>query len=83
MALALSMLLGDIGSSLGIAYAKEATGTQVEEEYTEAEVNASNAEKYGLAENTKDGVILHAFCWSFNTINQDNIFCLTILSSKE
>ena len=35
-ALAISMLLGDIGSSLGIAYAKEATEIQTESEYTEA-----------------------------------------------
>ena len=29
---------------------------------------AANAKEYGLAENIKDGAILHAWCWSFNTI---------------
>ena len=27
-----------------------------------------NASNYGLCDNVKDGAILHAFCWSFNTI---------------
>ena len=31
-----------------------------------------SAEDYGLTEKTKDGVILHAWCWSFNTI-KDNM----------
>ena len=47
---------------------------EAESEYVEENVdasNASNAEKYGLADNTKDGVILHAFCWSFNTIKEN------------
>ena len=42
--------------------AKEDT-TKVTE--SEEQVNAGN---YGLCENTKDGAILHAWCWSFNTI---------------
>ena len=29
---------------------------------------AKNAADYGLCDNIKDGAILHAFCWSFNTI---------------
>lgn len=33
---------------------------------------ASNAAKYGLCENVENGVILHAFSWSFNTI-KDNM----------
>ena len=31
-------------------------------------VSASTVNSYGLANNTKDGTILHAFSWSFNTI---------------
>ncbi len=74
--LALSMICGDLGATLGIAYAKESTeiqtveNTEVEEEVREADVDSA-ASNYGLAENTKDGVILHAFCWSFNVIKQN------------
>lgn len=32
---------------------------------------ASNATNYGLKENTQDGVILHAWNWSYNTIRQN------------
>ncbi len=32
-------------------------------------VEANN--DYGLADNTEDGVILHAWCWSFNTIKEN------------
>ena len=38
----------------------------------EAESPAVSANSYGLAENIGDGAILHAWCWSFNTI-KDNI----------
>lgn len=31
----------------------------------------SAAEDYGLADNIEDGVILHAWCWSFNTIKNN------------
>lgn len=31
----------------------------------------SNAEKYGLTEEIKDGAILHCWCWSFNTIKEN------------
>ena len=39
----------------------------------EEENKTSYAEKtdYGLCSNTKDGAILHAFCWSFNTIKEN------------
>ena len=73
-ALAFSMIFGQIGSSLGFSYAQEVQAQEAESEYVEENVdasNASNAEKYGLADNTKDGVILHAFCWSFNTIKEN------------
>ena len=36
------------------------------------EVEVPSAADYGLCDNTKDGAILHAFCWSFNTI-KDNM----------
>ena len=32
------------------------------------QVESYSATNYGLTEKTKDGAILHAFCWSFNTI---------------
>ena len=67
------MIFGQIGSSLGISYAQEVQAEETESEYVgeTVDASASNAEKYGLAENTKDGVILHAFCWSFNTIKEN------------
>ena len=34
-------------------------------------VSAETAADYGLAEKTSDGVILHAFDWSFNTIKEN------------
>ena len=30
-----------------------------------------DASSYGLCDKTKDGAILHAFCWSFNTIKEN------------
>ena len=30
-----------------------------------------NASSYGLADNVKEGAILHAWCWSFNTIKEN------------
>ncbi|MBQ9886212.1 MAG: starch-binding protein, partial [Lachnospiraceae bacterium] len=38
---------------------------------TDSMVTAYAAEDYGLADNTNDGVILHAWCWSFNTIKNN------------
>ena len=76
-ALAISMIGGDIAVSLGTVYAAEPAQVQEAEVDTETEYEskeeqiASNAEKYGLAEKTQDGVILHAFCWSFNTIKEN------------
>ena len=77
-ALALSMVFGDLGSTLGISYAKqdvkqadkvqvEMDAKEEETDVTEEEIAASN----GLAGSTKDGVILHAFCWSFKTIKEN------------
>ena len=40
--------------------------------YADTTTNTSaNASEYGLAENIKDGTILHAWCWSFNTIKEN------------
>ena len=36
------------------------------------QVESYSVSNYGLTDKTKDGVILHAFCWSFNTI-KDNM----------
>ncbi len=51
--------------------------TDATEEATEAGTSAAEAVKdeeqiydFGLAETTKEGVILHAFCWSFDTIRE-------------
>ena len=73
--LAFSMIFGDLGASLGIAYAKESvreqeTGYEEEAQVTEEAVDSA-ASQHGLADNTKDGVILHAFCWSFKTIQEN------------
>ena len=50
------------------------TRTQIEEEMEEVEVISKadqvDALNYGLCEKTKDGSMLHAFCWSFNTIKE-------------
>lgn len=35
------------------------------------EVEYYGAKDYGLAERVQDGAILHAWCWSFNTIKQN------------
>ena len=43
--------------------------TEEQEVVSDAEqVNAGN---YGLCDKTKDGAILHAWCWSFNTIKEN------------
>ena len=53
-----------------LAKAQEENTSDAEEEVVvdAEEVNAAN---YGLCDNTKDGAILHAFCWSFNTIKEN------------
>ena len=35
------------------------------------EVSLVKSSNYGLCDKIKDGVILHAFCWSFNTIKEN------------
>ena len=53
--------------------AKENSNSKQDTEETEVVVDAEqvNASDYGLCDNSKDGVILHAFCWSFNTIKEN------------
>ena len=55
-----------------IAKAVAETKTDNKDGETEliSEAENVNAEAYPLCENSKDGVILHAFCWSFNTIKE-------------
>ena len=48
--------------------AQNSNSTQKEVTVDEQQVNATD---YGLCDRTKDGAILHAFCWSFNTIKQN------------
>ena len=48
--------------------------TQVQAAETASEstlATASQAAKYGLADAIQDGAILHAWCWSFNTIKEN------------
>ena len=48
--------------------------TQVQAAETVSEstlATASQAAKYGLADDIQDGAILHAWCWSFNTIKEN------------
>ncbi len=53
-------------SSAGVVFAEE---TEIDTSAVTTEsVSNNSANPYGLAEKTKDGTILHAFCWSFNTI---------------
>ena len=54
-------------SSAGVVFAEE---TEIDTSAVTTEsVSNNSANPYGLAEKTKDGTILHAFCWSFNTIS--------------
>ncbi|MCR4804004.1 MAG: hypothetical protein K5895_13585 [Lachnospiraceae bacterium] len=48
--------------------AQNANSTEEDVTVDEQQVNAAD---YGLCDNVKDGAILHAFCWSFNTIKQN------------
>ena len=53
-------------SSAGTVFAEE---TEIDTSaVTTTETTNNEANPYGLASKTKDGVILHAFCWNFNTI---------------
>ena len=66
VALAVSMMCGDLGTSLGIAYASE----KVAEE-TDVTENAVNANDYNLPDNCQDGTILHCFDWKYEDIKKE------------
>ena len=76
-ALAAMLLVSSVCDGTTVAHesmqTKAQTTTQTEEKtkvVAEAdEVNATN--EYGLCDNTKQGAILHAWCWSFNTIKEN------------
>lgn len=54
-------------TSIGTMSAYDGLLPNIEEE----EVCSVANNDYGLTANTKDGAILHAFCWSFNTIKEN------------
>ena len=64
LSVALSALMAFSALSLS-AYAAEAESAQ-----TSAQ-SATQSNPYGLTEKISDGVILHAWCWSFNTIKEN------------
>lgn len=47
------------------------TVKNTEESEIVSDAQQVDASDYGLCDNTKDGAILHAFCWSFNTIKEN------------
>jgi len=47
------------------------TAKNTEESEVVSDAQQVDASGYGLCDNTKDGAILHAFCWSFNTIKEN------------
>lgn len=55
-----------------LAVNAQTTSVDTEQDSTEQEIVSDaeqvDASNYGLCDYTKDGAILHAFCWSFNTI---------------
>ena len=73
--LALSILTLGTFSTVGSANAVEVETKDIP--LTSAAVNVSElsadstiTKNYGLCDNIEDGVILHAWCWSFNTIKE-------------
>lgn len=71
VSLAVSMMFGDLGSALGIAYAsEEQTVQETEEVVTEEQINKEYSGEE-LADNVEDGVILHAWNWSFSQIKEE------------
>lgn len=52
-----------------VAAIKE-TATDKKEQQIDVEDKQVDAGNYGLCDNSKDGAILHAFCWSFNSIKE-------------
>ena len=70
-----SSVWGSSAELYGSVLVKAQNTTQTKNENIEMEVvsdaSTVNASSYGLCDNTKDGAILHAFCWSFNTIKEN------------
>lgn len=58
------------GNTDWIGWYKVTAATEDIEKVTE-EAEQVSTNSYGLCDNTKDGAILHAFCWSFNTIKSN------------
>lgn len=68
--LALIMAAMLIGSVAGCAGNDNNTNTNSTQSTTNGGNNQSVNVNYGLTENIADGAILHAWCWSFNTIKE-------------
>ncbi|MBQ2801490.1 MAG: starch-binding protein, partial [Lachnospiraceae bacterium] len=72
VALALSMLISNIGTDLSTVHAQGATqAVEAESEAVVAEEAVNSAGDYGLADNIQDGVILHCFDWKYNDIKAE------------
>lgn len=63
-----AMLVGSVAGCAGSNNDNNSTNS------TQSTTNSGNSQitdvGYGLTENIKDGAILHAWCWSFNTIKE-------------
>ena len=76
VALAAMLATNTIWSAAPVSYdvtaLAKAQETETENQESESEVTVeANQVNASLCENSKDGVILHAFCWSFNTIKEN------------
>ena len=75
VALAVSLMLGEIGTGVGTVYAGSSQPqmnevmTESETEVSEAEVNGGS--EYGLLDSIQDGAILHCFDWKYNDIKDE------------
>lgn len=68
--LALIMAAMLVGSVAGCSGKDNDTDTSSTQSATNGGNNQSSSVNYGLTENIEDGAILHAWCWSFNTIKE-------------
>ena len=70
------LLSGCVGGPVGVASestpasSTEISSSAADESSTAADNTETKTENFGLTENIKDGVILHAWSWSFNTIKE-------------
>lgn len=71
--LAVTVMVTTVVGNSSFFYTSVADATEADKKLVEAletkQVSASD--NYGLTEKTKDGTILHVWCWSFNTIKQN------------